>query len=47
VTKQESTTQDINKLIEFRQSIYEDGMLVRKDALFDVVEALLATGGAS
>jgi hypothetical protein len=47
VTKQESTTQDINKLIEFRQAIYENGMLARKDALYDVMDALLATGSVS
>ena len=47
MTKQESTTQDINKLIEFRQAIYENGMLARKDALFDVMDALLATDSVS
>jgi len=47
VTKQESTKQDINKLIEFRQAIYEHGMLLRKDALFDVLDALLSAGNVS
>ena len=47
MTKQESTKQDINKLIEFRQAIYERGMLSRKDALFDVLDALLSTGSVS
>ena len=47
MTKQESTKQDINKLIEFRQAIYERGMLLRKDALFDVLDALLSTGSVS
>lgn len=47
MTKQESTKQDINKLIEFRQAIYEHGMLLRKDALFDVLDALLSAGNVS
>jgi hypothetical protein len=47
VTKQASTKQDINKLIEFRQAIYENGMQARKDALFDVLDALLSTGTVS
>ena len=46
--KTQATTQEnINKLIEFRQAIYEHGMLSRKDALFDVLDALLATGSVS
>jgi len=47
VTKQESTKQDINKLIEFRQAIYENGMQARKDALFDVLDALLSAGNVA
>jgi hypothetical protein len=47
VTKQASTKQDINKLIEFRQAIYENGMQARKDALFDVLDALLSAGSVS
>jgi hypothetical protein len=47
VTKQESTKQDINKLIEFRQAIYENGMQARKDALFDVLDAMLSTCSVS
>jgi len=47
VTKQESTKQDINKLIEFRQAIYKNGMQARKDALFDVLDALLSTGSVA
>ena len=45
--KQATTQENINKLIEFRQAIYERGMLSRKDALFDVLDALLATGSVS
>jgi len=47
VTKQGSTKQDINKLIEFRQALYENGMQARKDALFDVLDALLSTGSVA
>lgn len=47
MTKQESTKQDINKLIEFGEAIYENGMLLRKDALFDVLDALLSAGSVS
>ena len=42
-----TTQENVNKLIEFRQAIYEHGMLARKDALFDVLDALLATGSVS
>jgi len=47
VRKQATTKENINKLIEFRQAIYEHGMLARKDALFDVLDALLSTGSVS
>jgi len=41
VTQQATTQENINKLIEFRQSIYENGILTRKDALFDLWEVRL------
>ncbi len=47
VNKQESTNEDINKLIEFRQVIYENGMLARRDALFDLLDALISEGSIS
>jgi hypothetical protein len=47
VTEQESTKEDINKLIEFRQAVYENGMLARRDALFDLLDALLWEGSVS
>jgi hypothetical protein len=47
VTKQESTKQDINKLIEFRQAIYDHGLLARRDALFDLLDALISEGSVS
>jgi hypothetical protein len=47
VKQQETTKQDINKLIEFRQAIYENGMLARRDALFDLLDALISEGSVS
>ncbi len=47
MNKQETTKQDINKLIEFRQAIYENGMLARRDALFDLLDAILCEGPVS
>lgn len=44
---QKSTKQDINKLIEFRQAIYENGMLARRDALFDLLDTLISEGPVS
>ena len=44
MTKQESTKQDINKLIEFRQAIYDHAFLSRRDALFDLLDATLSEG---
>jgi len=39
-----TTKKDINKLIEILQAIYANGLLARRDALFDLVEALLSAG---
>lgn len=39
-----STKENINSLIEFRQAIYEHGFLARKDALFDLLDALVIEG---
>ena len=39
-----STKENINKLIEFRQAIYENGFLARRDALFDLLDVLLSEG---
>jgi DDE superfamily endonuclease len=47
LTKQESTKQDINKLIEFRQAIYDHAFLARRDALFDLLDALISEGSVS
>lgn len=44
MTEQETTQQDINKLIEFRQAVYKNGLLSRRDALFDLLDALLCEG---
>jgi hypothetical protein len=42
VKDQTSTKENINKLIEFRQAIYENGMRARRDAMFDLLDALLS-----
>lgn len=44
---QKSTKENINKLIEFRQAIYKRGMLARRDALFDLLDALVYEGQVS
>ena len=44
---QETTQENINKLIEFRQAVYESGMLARRDALFDLLDALISEGHVS
>ena len=44
---QKSTKENINKLIEFRQAVYEKGMPARGDALFNVVDALLCEGSVT
>jgi hypothetical protein len=45
--QQASTKENINKLIEFRQAVYEHGMLARRDALFDLLDALVCEGPVS
>jgi hypothetical protein len=47
VDNQETTKQDINKLIEFRQAIYANALQTRRDALFDLLDALLSAGPVS
>ena len=47
MTPQETTKENINKLIEFRQAIYTHGMIARRDALFDLLDALVTTGAVS
>ena len=47
MTTQETTKENVNKLIEFRQAVYENGMLTRRDALFDVLDALICEGSVS
>lgn len=44
MTQQGTTKENINKLIEFRQAIYIHGMQTRRDALFDLLDALVTTG---
>jgi len=47
VEPQETTKQNIIKLIEFRQAVYAHGLLARRDALFELLDALVTTGAVS
>jgi hypothetical protein len=47
VTPQTSTKENVNKLIEFRQAVYAHGFTARQDALFNLLDALLAQGPVS
>lgn len=47
MNNQETTKENINKLIEFRQAVYERGMLSRRDAMFDLLDALVSEGQVS
>ena len=47
MTQQETTKENVNKLIEFRQAVYQNGILARRDALFDLLDALVAQGFVS
>jgi hypothetical protein len=47
VTNPETTKENINKLIEFRQAVYANGMLSRRDAMFNLVDALIAESPVS
>jgi hypothetical protein len=40
--QKQSTTEQINNLIEFRQAIYEHGLTDYRDAQFELIDALLA-----
>lgn len=42
-----TTQEDINKLIEFRQAIYQNGILKRRDAVFELLDALVSEGPVS
>lgn len=42
-----STKENVNKLIEFRQAVYEHGMSARRDALFNLLDALICEGRVS
>lgn len=47
MTQQTSTKENINKLIEFRQAVYRNGITARRDAIFNLLDALLAQGSVS
>jgi hypothetical protein len=44
VTPQTSTKENVNKLIEFRQAVYRHGFTARRDALMNLLDALLGQG---
>lgn len=44
VIPQEATQKNLNKIIEFRQAIYANGMGKRRDALFKTWDALMLHG---
>lgn len=43
LTKNHSTTEQLNKIIEFRQTIYEQVLTKNRDAQFELLDALLST----
>lgn len=45
--KQATTKEYFNKLIEFRQAVYENGITRRRDAVFDLLDAMLSEGAVS
>jgi hypothetical protein len=47
VNNQTSTQENVNKLIEFRQAVYEHGMTARRDAMFNLLDALICEGRVS
>ena len=47
MTKQATTKENINKLIEFRQAVYETGICKCRDVLFDLLDAMLWGGSVS
>ena len=44
MNKKETTQENLNKIIEFRQAIYAHGMGKRRDALFETWDALMLQG---
>jgi len=44
VNKKKTTQENINKIIEFRQAIYANGLGKQRDALSETVDALCLTG---
>lgn len=44
MNRQNSTQEQLNKLIEFRQTVYDQFLTVRRDAQFEALDALLLKG---
>ncbi len=47
MNQQATTKENINKLIEFRQAVYEHGITHRRDAIFDLLDAMIREGAVS
>jgi len=47
VEQQETTKENINKLIEFRQAVYAQGMIARRDAQMNLLDAIMEQGSVS
>jgi hypothetical protein len=47
VRETNSTKENVNKLIEFRQAVYGHGITYRRDAVFDLLDAMLSEGSVS
>ena len=47
MSQQATTKENVNKLIEFRQAVYEHGITHRRDAVFNLLDAMIAEGSVS
>ena len=47
MTNQATTKENINKQIEFRQAVYEQGIMRRRDAMFELLDAMIWGGSVS
>jgi hypothetical protein len=47
VKTKKTTQQDINKIIEFRQAVHENGFGKQRDTLIETVDAICLTGGST
>ena len=47
MTKQVTTKENVNKLIEFHQPVYAHGMTARRDVLMNLLDAIMEQGQVS